>query len=420
MDARRLLDLLRRRLVVIAASGAVGALAGLATTPAPVTSYSAVAVIGVSPAPASRDPSGIQTLDTMDSYATLARSPAVAAAAAARSGTGVDAGQLIAETQVQLVPGTYFMVLAVRDPRPAAAAALANALAGAVIDYARSHPIRDSTGQVLALPDRVVQSAVVPTVGSTTADRRRWVDGLVLGLVGSALVLWLLDVASDPVWGDEQVERSTGRPVAAILPRASPGPTPRSLRRRLRRLIGEDPPAASPDELERAFDALAAVVRSVLGARPGADPRLVVVCGPDGGEGATFVADGLAQALERSGWTAARRNLDRAAPPAELASRARAGAAGCRAVVVDSPPALSGPETVDLAAGADAVLVVAAWEGTRRARLDRAARLLGRLGGPWVGVVIDSAPAPRPGRRRRPARHLPDRAAPESAGPVPA
>ncbi|MGH9488357.1 MAG: GumC family protein [Terriglobales bacterium] len=252
-----------------------------------------------------------------------------------------------------------------------------------------------------------------------------WVLGLALGLAAA----WMADSRDDRLRFPEA--RELGVTLAAALPRWGP-----DRGQRLGLIAG----APSPSFRRAAAGCAAAL----LGARQASGWSVVLVSSADGGEGKTMLALHLAAQLGRQApvllldaHTARPALHERCGGPATpglaelLAGRAQveqvlhpagpgvsrigagegsedlplalAGGAGAdllraaRArfdwVIVDGPPALSGPEAGLWAGLADATLLVARYGHTRRRALRRSLDALESAGGGAIAVVLNFVPA---------------------------
>jgi Mrp family chromosome partitioning ATPase len=114
--------------------------------------------------------------------------------------------------------------------------------------------------------------------------------------------------------------------------------------------------------------------------------RTLLVVSPSPGDGRTSVVHHLARELGRPGVTVT------VVTTADAGADAEAFADGPpppgHVVLVDTPPLLGSPDALRMAAGADAILVVARRGHTRLADLTRAADLLTTVGTPPTAAIL--------------------------------
>ena len=136
------------------------------------------------------------------------------------------------------------------------------------------------------------------------------------------------------------------------------------------------------------FEVLAARIALAGG---GTAPRSILVTG----DGAPAVADGLADAVERSGRPVARVRLDPRVAPASVRDTLRRH--GDRQIVLDAPAPDRFPAALTSTRLVDATLLVARRGLTSRDVVAQSATALREVGGAVVGVAL----AVRPGWPRR-------------------
>lgn len=123
-------------------------------------------------------------------YSVALRGPPLISNVLARAGVARSPATVAAETRVVLPPGTQLLQITVTDPDPAAARALADSVAGALIAVAPSlqDPNGLAIGSTADLSVSVTGPTVVAPVPPVDPSRRRAVDAAALGLVAG---LWL-------------------------------------------------------------------------------------------------------------------------------------------------------------------------------------------------------------------------------------
>lgn len=386
MDLREFFDLILRRARVLVLCLLVGGVVGLAVGVGP-TSYLATAVVSVRPVPASADPYGIQTAVTLETYATLASSPAVAAAALRAADVDESPGQLAGSTSARPVTSTYLIDVTVAARQPGTAVRLATAVADVLGDQIR----RGAVGRSVGKDQTVGLSGVQPAGGAAAAGSvsrlSQAIHDALYGLAAGLAAVVVIELAGDSVRSIRQLERRSGLAVLGSVP-GPPTASETAVGRALLWLIGESRPRPETGDYQRAFALLRRGVQSAL---PAGVPGVVLVTSVAGGEGRTFVASGLADSFAEHGWKVV--GVSYPAAPARLLVDA-----GADVAVVDGPPVLPGSAALDMAVSANAVVIVVERGVTRWSRLRRSLDLLARNHAPVAGVVLnrDEPDRPRP------------------------
>jgi len=372
----------------------------------------------------------------LQSYTRLATTPTVLEPVVDQLGLDTTPARLAREVEAENPLGTVIVDVSATDADPVRAAAIANAVTRSLRDEAtRLSPESADGSSALALS--VVAVAPVP-VHPTSPDRRLLTltgaaAGGALGVAGA-----LLRFATDArLRTRRDVEDLDLVPLLGTVRRRAAGPVldaePRStgaddLRRVRARLLagGDGEPAPRVLVLTAAPGGsdVAAVALDLALAAAERDLRVLVVDADGPGEGPSVTAGvalrtGLADVaagrvpLEdaATGW---RPGVDVLPPGAGDAGAAVLATAGVTAVLeearshwdvvlVAAAPALDGADPLDLAAAADAVVVVARAGRSTRPQLVRAVDALDGVRAPVLGVVLDGVRPARADRRRRTA-----------------
>lgn len=226
MEILTYLRVVRRRWLLVVTTVALAL--GLAYAAAPKTKlYEASSTIVVGPRQLSTDPertdfSGDLTNSLANltaTYAVLIDSEVVAQVAVRRTGTARSPGGVVAATTAEAVPGTQVLRVAVVDPEPAVAQALATAMAGAFVDRVVSLAPDTTIGAPPAVPVYLYQPAGLPVAPRPLGTRTRLATAGIFGLlaaVGAVLLLEHLDLSVRSV---DDAERRLGLPVLGAVPR---------------------------------------------------------------------------------------------------------------------------------------------------------------------------------------------------------
>jgi capsular exopolysaccharide synthesis family protein len=451
VDFRTFVRIITTRWKVVAAA-VVACLAGaIAITAVQTKSYEASATVAVSFP-------GVVTVNEayeatqaaqqrLSSYAELAGGRTVAQRAIDQLGAPLSAEELVHNTEVSYTPESTLFKLAVTDPDPNRAAALAAAMAG---QFAALVPEVD-TGVASSSPSvpavgagadnrqtptsaqaTVVEPPAVPEEAVSPVPARNVGLGLVAGvLLGIALAI-VRDATDRTLRTRDSITASTGLPTLAQLPppsaqdtasrrRATPSDlvfdeAVRGLRTRLLGSSATQPQSflvsapglgqgATTTALNLALS-FAAVEEAVLLIE--GDPRQPTIAGLLGVESKLGLADILAeeQSLDDAVQPTAHPGLwvlasseptriRRGAGSAALASTLQKLIANFDRVVIDGPPSFVAADAGVLASAVDATVVVVRAGVTTVDELDGAVQNLCATGANIVGAVLTDAAVPR-------------------------
>jgi capsular polysaccharide biosynthesis protein len=234
MEIRRYLSIIRRRLpLVIAIIGAALA-AGYLITPRTDT-YTAQSTLYVGSRsfdldPASGDVSGdrVTGLDRLiTTFKALVTSRPVAEIAAERADLATaevpSVDDITAATTAQQLPETNLILVTYSHPQPHVAAAMANAVAGALVQQIRDFEprrTRSDTEQVISRYDE----ARLPTQAEPSHLPRNLILSGALGVVVAGALLALLEYLDVTLRSREDAELQLGLPVLGVVPKARRGP----------------------------------------------------------------------------------------------------------------------------------------------------------------------------------------------------
>lgn len=237
MELRRYLHLIRRRLLLVLVTTLVGALAGYGAT-SHTTKYRTTSVLYVGALDLSTNPAQLylenQLNQIVATFASMIPSPVIAEKAVLLTGVNRNVGTVVSETKATVVTGTNLIDITVTDPSPLVAQELTNGLSEAFVQQVKSYPsssasssasssssgaANSSTGQgaVPSVPAYVFQAAALGAAVSNGLVRKV-VLGAVFGLVGSILLVLLLDYVDLTVRSPAEIERRLGLPTLGIVP----------------------------------------------------------------------------------------------------------------------------------------------------------------------------------------------------------
>jgi capsular polysaccharide biosynthesis protein len=245
MELRRYLTVLRRRWLLILASVACGIAAAYLTLPSG-SLYTAETTIYVGnrqfvdPGDLSADQSrGVERVAL--TFAVMIASEPIARDAV--QSTGIDASPALVanRTFAAVIPGTSLIRITYKDPDPARARALANAISDALVEKVQTFEpgTVGGEGEVPVLPAYVFARADLPVVPESKGAVGRLATGAVFGLVLAAGVAFLLDYLDITPHNADDLERHLGLPVLGVLP-VLPSEA-------LHPALGEPRPAAEPE-----------------------------------------------------------------------------------------------------------------------------------------------------------------------------
>ncbi|HEX6469617.1 MAG TPA: polysaccharide biosynthesis tyrosine autokinase [Streptosporangiaceae bacterium] len=421
--------LLRRNWALIAGCAALAVAAAWLVTVRTTPRYAAsvtIFVAGRGTGGASAYEASLLSEERIKSYAHLLTTDRLIGALV-REQPGRTAEQLRREISAGLVPGTVLLRATVRDPSPARAQAIANALGAGFIQLVDELE-RPAAGGVPPFKVSIVDRARLPAVPDSPNVPANLAIGLLAGLaagVGAGVLREALDTSVKTV---ERLREIAGGPVLGVI-----GAT------------GEHPPTGPSED----FRFLGTNLRFAGGGRPVGS---VVVTAARPGDGASSTACGLAVALAHAGQRVilvdgslraphvarylgvddagaglagvlrGRTDLDgalrrwrdttlsvlpcgpvpAAVPAHDLLGAPRMGELvdelreRADIVIVDAPPLLSAPDAAVLARACDGAIVVARYGRTGHDQLRRAAEQLHTVDARLIGTVLNRAPA-RPG-----------------------
>lgn len=227
MEILTYIRVLRRRLLLIVLTVAVAL--GVAHVTASTTKlYQASSTIVVGPRQLSTDPNrtqfsgeltnGLAYLAT--SYAVLIPSPVIADEAIRLTKLPRTAGGLVGATKATAVPGTQVLLVSVTDPEPAAAQALATAMATAFVNRVTSFApdAPPSVGAPTAVPVYLYRPAGLPVAPLPLSNRSRLITAGLFGLLAAIGVVLLLEHLDLSIRSVEDAERRLQLPVLGAVP----------------------------------------------------------------------------------------------------------------------------------------------------------------------------------------------------------
>jgi capsular polysaccharide biosynthesis protein len=284
--------------------------------------------------------------DRAPTYAGLATSRRVVAAARTRLGLRESVDRLLGDVSTRADGSSRLLTITAQAASADGAARLANAVATELGPSVFRDPL--AARRELHLVD----PAVPPRHPIASSGHVLTAFAGIAGALAGLTLLLLVDYARGRITTGAELAGVSGAPLLATL-------------RTGRSATG--------------FDVLAA--RTTLDAG-GTPPGSVLVAG----DGAAAVADGLADAYERSGRPAARVTVPPRAVPATLRA-ALHGQAG-RTIVLDAPAPDRDPAALTCARLADATVLVARRGRTSRAAAAQSAAALRDVGGALAGVAL--------------------------------
>jgi capsular polysaccharide biosynthesis protein len=226
MELRRYFTLIRRRLGLVIAAVIVGAIGGfVSTSRTPV--YTATATIyvgslnlGTNQAQLYAEAGLNQVVAT---FAQMIPSPVIAQKALDKTHLQGLAGAVAASTTANVVTGTNLINVSVSDSNSRNAIRLANGVSSAFVSQIAHYQsgggtVATSQGAVPNEPAYVFQNATSASRASSGVTKKVLL-GALLGLVGSILIVLLLDYLDITIKSPEELERRVGLPVLGIVPR---------------------------------------------------------------------------------------------------------------------------------------------------------------------------------------------------------
>jgi capsular polysaccharide biosynthesis protein len=233
VELRRYLGILRRRILLIAATVAVAVGAAWAATPR-TPHYVTTAVVYVGPRAYALNPAGpannsdvLQGINgVLATFTRMIDSRPIAAQAVSSSGVNRSPEAVVAATAASVEPGTQLLDIQVMDTDPGVSQRLANGLADAFVNRVQStEPTTGAgPGTAPAVPAYVFQRASPPTSPESTGLTRNVALAALFALVLSAGVAFLLEYLDLTIKGVVDAEQKLELPVLGIIPMKTSGP----------------------------------------------------------------------------------------------------------------------------------------------------------------------------------------------------
>lgn len=428
MDFRTFVHVIAVRWKIIVAAVLVCVAGAVAVTALQTKAYQASAAVLVSISGASTVSDVFQATQTsqqrLSSYAEIAGSPTVAQRVVDELRVPMSADELIKQTKVTYTPDSMLFRITVSDSDPQRVAALAGALAN---QFVATVPQLDkpATGWVPGptATATVVEEPSVPIAPYRPVWARNLAQGLVAGLLlGLALAL-VRHTTDRTVRSREVLERVSGVPTLAALPRAGKAANApifedavRNLRTRILAQAGPEPRSVlltSPvvDDGATATTLKLALSFTELGEKTvllEGDPRRPTIAEMVAVQSNAGLADVLAErtAVDDAVITTGHRDLSVLASSQSvdqdwhfgssvLARTLEKLCARFDRVLIDAPPALVNADACMLAGAAQATVVVVRAGETRADEVSAAIESLRAAGGNVVGTVLIEAPVSR-------------------------
>lgn len=429
------MKLLRGGWLIIVITTAIGVLGAIALSIATTPMYEASTRLFVSTTSGSSLADRYQgnrlSQERVISYAQLLMGETLAQRTVDKLGLDMSAASLRANVNAEAIPDTVLITVQVRDPSPVRARDIANTLSDEFVSLVRELETPDSGGN----PDaRVVveQRASIPDDPVVPSTARNIGIGLAFGLMAGIGIAAVRDLLDNTVKSRESLEEITGvglvgaiptdkerRKQTAISYETDNSPTAeafRKLRTNLRYLAVDSPPrvivftSSNPSEgksttaINTALALAEAGHNVVLIDGDMRRPTLAKYLDLVGSVGFSTVLSGGAtidEAIQQTRFSGLSVLTSGAIPPnpSELlgSQSAKRLLSELREkfdyVIVDSTPLLAVTDAAVLAAGADAVLVIAHFGHVKRDQLATAVGSLVRVGAPLLGAVFTMMPA---------------------------
>lgn len=435
LELRDYLRILRKRKwwVILSLVACLGAAAVFTVRATPVYEAESKLFVGQQQVTTQQLPQGVQvtqlSLQLLETYAEVLRTRPIAEHAVEEAALPIRPTDLVEDLEATPILDTQLIRLRYRSPDPALAQRVVNATADAFVSEIENiEAVPGTTGEEPAVKVSVVESALRPESPVSPQPVRNMVLAFVLGAMLGVGVAFLVEYLDTSVKDTEDVERVTGYPVLAAVPRFDTKGEEVHLER--------DPQAASSEAFRKLRTAI-----QFLGVD---DPvRTVLVTSPFARDGKSTTAVNLAAAFAQGGYRTLLLEADLRRPsfhhvfgvrpdqggltgvligrtsveaavaetnirnlaclhagalppnPVELLASEHAGEVvrGLREryemVIVDSTPLLPVADASALAPRCDGVLMVARAGQTHRERLGEAVELLGKVGGRPLGIVLN-------------------------------
>lgn len=241
MELHRYLSILRRRIVFVVLTVAVGIAAGWGVTSHSVE-YAATTTVYVGTTrfntPDNQNNVSFDRLAALDrillTYSEMVTSEPIATSAAQRIGLNRSADGILAQTVAKAQYGTSLLQITVRDNDPGTAADIANALADELVTKASAldGPGAGPSGTSVAtgnsvgalptgLPAYVFARAVLPTQPERSDALRSMALGAVFAFLVAAAVAFGLEYLDVTIRFPVDAERRLGIPVLGLIPQTT-------------------------------------------------------------------------------------------------------------------------------------------------------------------------------------------------------
>lgn len=224
MELRQYLSVLRSRLWLILVTTVLCAVAGFFVSSSEPT-YLARATLYVGSGEGATGDVTADQLQTIDrfvlTYSKMIDTETIAEQAIDRLGLDDDPEDVVAATTARSEPFTQLLYIEVKDEDPAAAQAMANALAEEFVDAVQDFEPGVSAGDegaVPQLPAYVFEKARLPTTAQASAQIQTVILATLFGLLASCGLAFLLDYLDVSLRSAADVERRLELPVLGVIP----------------------------------------------------------------------------------------------------------------------------------------------------------------------------------------------------------
>lgn len=229
MELRRYLGILRRRIVLIVIT--VVAAVGAAWIGTPQNSqYTATSTLYIG-ARQLLSTNGVGVNDYITgiqritlTYSEMIQSDPIAEDALKRTGLQRSTDNVVGATTAKPEPNTQLLHISVRDPNPAVAQQLANAVADSFVAKVQTYDAATPAGEgtVPQLPAYVFEQAKLPLNPDPTGLARSLALAAIFGFLGAAGLAFLLEYLDVTVKSPADAERRLELPVLAVVPMQRP------------------------------------------------------------------------------------------------------------------------------------------------------------------------------------------------------
>jgi receptor protein-tyrosine kinase len=224
VEIRRYLSIIRRRLLLVIAIVLAAVAAGFLVTPrddnytATSTLYVGSTSIDIDPARGELSADRVAGLDRLIStFAQMAQTRPIAAAAIEEAGIGGDADSVAGATEAQQLPNTSLLQVSYSNGDPAVAQTMTNAIAAALVDQVRVFESSEADPEAEKVIS-VYDEAQLPTTPSPSGLLRNLVLAAIFGLIVAGIVLATLEYLDITLRSPEDVERQLELPVLGVVP----------------------------------------------------------------------------------------------------------------------------------------------------------------------------------------------------------